>query len=50
MGVHTLCNLTLDTIKGATAYKQDITGIYMDVILVGMLTATLGWNIHHGTL
>ena len=50
MGVHTLSDLPLYTIKGTTTDKEDISRIHMDVILVGMLTATLWRHIHHRTL
>ena len=49
MGVQSLCNLLLYAVKGATADKQNVAGVHMDVVLIGVLSATLWRNIHHGT-
>ena len=50
MGVHTLGDLLFNPIEGTTTDKQDVPGIHMDIILVRMLTATLGRHVHHRTL
>ena len=47
--VAALSYFPLNAIKSATTDKQDILGIYMDIILIRMLAATLRRNIHHGT-
>ena len=49
MSIHTLCYLALDTIKGASADEQYVTGINMNVFLVGMLTTALRGHVDIGT-
>ena len=50
MGIKTLGYLTLDAIERSSAYKQDIARINMNIILVGMLAASLWWDINHSAL
>ena len=49
MGIHTLGNLPFDAVEGTTADKQDVPSIHMNIILIRMLTPTLGGHIHHCT-
>ena len=46
MRIQTLCYLTLNTIEGTTADKQDVTGIDSNILLIRMLTTTLRRNVH----
>ena len=47
MGVQSLGNLTLDTIEGTAADKEDIPSVYVDIVLIWMLAPTLGRYVHH---
>ena len=49
MGIQTLGNLLFNTIKCTTTYKEDVTGIYRNHLLVGMLASTLRRNVYHRT-
>ena len=49
MGVHALCYLAFDTIESTTANEEDIPCIYVYVVLIGMLAATLRRNVHHSS-
>ena len=50
MRIHPLGYLLLDTIKCSSADEQDVTRVYMDVILIRMLASPLGRHIDHRTL
>ena len=50
MGVQTLGYLALDAVEGSAADEQDVACIHVDVVLVGVLTASLGRYIDHRTL
>ena len=50
MSIQTLCYLTFNTIEGTTTDEQDVTGVNGNILLIRMLTATLGRNIYVRTL
>ena len=50
MRIHTLGDFPLDAIEGATTDKQDVPRVYMNILLIRMLTSTLGRHIHNRTL
>ena len=50
MRIQTMCNFFLNTIKGSSTDKQDVAGVDMNIILVGMFSATLGRNVHYASL
>ena len=50
MRVQTLGNLPFDTIKGTAADEQDIPCVKMDIILIRVLSTSLGRHIHYRTL
>ena len=50
MGIKTLGYLTLNAVECSSTYKQDIARINMNIVLVGMLAATLWWDIHNCAL
>ena len=50
MGVETLCNLALYAVKSTTADKENIAGIDMNIILVGMLASSLGGDVPNSSL
>ena len=47
MRIQSMGNLTFYTIERATTDKQYIPRIYMDIVLIGVFTATLWRNIDH---
>ena len=49
MRIKPLCNLPFDAVECSAAYKQDVSRVYVNVILVGMLTSTLWRNVNRGS-
>ena len=49
-GIQTVSNFLLDTIKGSSADKQNVTGVNGDILLIGVLTATLWRHVHRCSL
>ena len=47
MSVEPLCYLALDAVEGSAADKQDVLGVYMNILLVGVLAPALWRDIHH---
>ncbi len=41
---------TLDAVEGTAADEEDVLRVYMDILLVGVLAATLWRHVHHGAL
>ena len=50
MSVHTLCYLPLDTIEGTSTDEEDVSRVNLYIILVRMLSSTLGRHIDVSTL
>ena len=50
VSVHSLCYLALDAVEGTAADEEYIACIYVDIVLVGMLTASLRGHVHHCSL
>ena len=48
--IESLCDFSLYTIESPATDKEDVTGIDVDIFLVGMFPTTLWWNIDHGAL
>ena len=47
MGVKSLGYLTLYAIEGSTTDEEDVSGVDMDVVLVGMLATSLWRHVDH---
>ena len=45
MCIEALCYLAFYTVECTAAYKKDVPGIYMDIVLVGMFAPALWRNI-----
>lgn len=45
VGVETLCDFLFDTVEGAAADEEDVVGIDVDVVLVGVLASALGGDV-----
>lgn len=50
VGIQTLGNFLLNAVESSTADEEDIVGIDMDILLVGVLTAALRRNVNHRSL
>ena len=50
VGVHALCYLALDAVEGTTADEQDVAGVHVHIVLVGMLAASLWRHVHNTAL
>ena len=50
VAAHALLHHVLQAHKGAAADEQDLTGVDLNAVLVGMLAAPLGGHVGHGAL
>ena len=48
IAAHAALDHVIESHKGTTADEQDLAGIDLDAVLVGMLAAALGGNVGHG--
>ena len=48
MGVHALCNLLLNAVKGTSADEEDVAGIDLHIVLVGVLASALWGYVDDG--
>ena len=49
MSIHTLSDFFLYAVKSSATNEKNISGVHMNIILIGMFTPALGRDIHHRT-
>ena len=50
VATHPLLDHVLQADEGAAADEQDLAGVHLDAVLVGMLATPLGRHVGHGAL
>ena len=50
LGVKAAGDVALDAVKGSARDEENVARVDLDKLLVGVLAATFGWNVHLGAL